>query len=170
MTQSPADVDPRQLRDLAIKVIKDAGGMPRQLPPMRTKIGKAEPRIEDFKTVVVDLFTASSPLDFTLSREPSPKGVDLIATALGETYLIEIKEHFGKDVADLTVTQLNRVEKELLVQGGPTVVRKLIVVPEGTYSGNILNGVAIFRVNRETRELTNFLGLKEEFPLWCWKR
>jgi aspartyl-tRNA synthetase len=43
MTQSPADVDPRQLRDLSIQVKKDTRATPQPLPPLRPDVGDVRP-------------------------------------------------------------------------------------------------------------------------------
>jgi aspartyl-tRNA synthetase len=42
MTQSPADVDERQLRELSIKVVRDVRVTPQQLPSMRARTGKGK--------------------------------------------------------------------------------------------------------------------------------
>jgi aspartyl-tRNA synthetase len=163
MTGSPAQADPKQLRDLAIVV--------------KAKPSPVQQR--DFIASIADaLLGDSSPLELEQVQRivPSlgtPQVVDLIGETAGEIFLFETKFLIGSKAINAALEQLERAaliyERHGSTEGRLKILRKVLVLPEGAFLDDWIGDVAVLKFDPSIGRFTNVDKLARQFPLWHWR-
>jgi hypothetical protein len=151
MTQSPADVDPKQLREVGIKLTKSD----------HLDVAAIDDRIRSLIRAVLDLKELKGQAEHT----------DALGRSANALYAIEFKS--GLREAGLKSAADKLTERADALQAGTktlTEIRKILLIQEDTTIKNNLGEVALLKFDPRASRFTNVDELKTLFETWDWKR